>query len=343
MIRILHTADWHIDSPLEDYTDLQRRELRSSLLELPGKIADVCLRESCDLALLCGDIFDGPYSREGYESVYRALERMEVPVFVIPGTRDPSGAGSVWTAERWPGNVYLFRNPEPTSFSIRELSCRIFGPVLPEDFRAACSERHAIVLLHGDPADPVTAARVRDSGVDYAALGGPHSPGRFEAGAALCAWPGSPMGRNFSETGTRGVLIAELEENVSLRFVPLEGPRFFSFTVDALSDPFGAVAAVLPEGGSRDHFRIRVTGQADPQVMDLLPDRFREYPNLTILDKTAAPGDPWDGADADTLVGQLLGCLRDSAAEADPAAAGQLELAARICRTLLEGGEVVLP
>ena len=42
MIKILHTADWHIDAPLRNFTDLQRRELRSSLLELPGKIADLC-------------------------------------------------------------------------------------------------------------------------------------------------------------------------------------------------------------------------------------------------------------------------------------------------------------
>ena len=105
MIKILHTADWHIDAPLRNFTDLQRRELRSSLLEMPGKIADLCLREGCDLVLLAGDIFDGPYSREGYEAVYRALERMEVPVFVAPGNHDPYREVSPWVRERWPDNV----------------------------------------------------------------------------------------------------------------------------------------------------------------------------------------------------------------------------------------------
>ena len=38
MIRMLHTADWHLDAPLRNFTDLQRRELRASLLELPGKV-----------------------------------------------------------------------------------------------------------------------------------------------------------------------------------------------------------------------------------------------------------------------------------------------------------------
>ena len=144
MIRILHTADWHIDAPLREFTDLQRRELRASLLEVPGKIADVCLREGCDLCLIAGDVFDGPYTREGYEAVYRALERMEIPVFIAPGNHDPYREGSAWTREQWPENVYLFRHPEISSFTIAELSCRIYGaaftgpecPGLLENFRA---------------------------------------------------------------------------------------------------------------------------------------------------------------------------------------------------------------
>ena len=150
MIRILHTADWHIDSPLREFTDLQRRNLRASLLELPGKIADVCIREACDLVLLAGDVFDGPYTREGYEAVYRALERMAVPVFLTPGNHDPYREGSPWTEELWPDNVYIFRDPAITSYSIRELSCRIYGaaftgpesPALLEGFQADCAEGH---------------------------------------------------------------------------------------------------------------------------------------------------------------------------------------------------------
>ena len=132
MIKILHTADWHIDAPLRNFTDLQRRELRSSLLEMPGKIADLCLREGCDLVLLAGDIFDGPYSREGYEAVYRALERMEVPVFVAPGNHDPYRDLSPWVREPWPENVYIFKRQEISSYAIRELDCRVYGAAFTE-------------------------------------------------------------------------------------------------------------------------------------------------------------------------------------------------------------------
>ena len=77
MIKVLHTADWHMDAPLREFNEIQRRELRAASLRLPGQIADLCIREGCDICLICGDIFDGVWSPEGYEAVYRALERME--------------------------------------------------------------------------------------------------------------------------------------------------------------------------------------------------------------------------------------------------------------------------
>lgn len=357
MIKILHTADWHIDAPLRNFTDHQRRELRSSLLEMPGKIADLCLREDCDLVLLSGDVFDGPYTREGYEAVYRALERMEVPVFLTPGNHDPYRENSPWVRESWPDNVYLFRRPEITSYAIRELECRVYGaaftaaecPGLLKNFQADCDERHALLVLHADPVTPrspycpVTTAQLREAGLDYAALGHIHAMGKFEAGAGICAWPGCPMGKGFDETGTKGVLIAELDETAHVRFVPLDVPRFYEYRLDISGSPEGAVEAILPPGGSRDHYRIRLTGEARPEDMAGLAVRFREYPNLTILDETAPLGDVWAGAGDDSLEGLFFRTLRDRAEAADPATAQCMELAARIGRKILEGREVELP
>jgi len=357
MMKILHTADWHIDAPLRGFTDLQRRELRSSLLETPGKIADLCIREGCDLVLLAGDVFDGPYTREGYEAVFRALERMAVPVFITPGNHDPYRELSPWVREAWPDNVYLFRQSRITSYTIPELQCRVYGgaytaaecPPLLEAFRAECAERHALLVLHADPLNPrspycpVTAAQLREAGLDYAALGHIHAMGKFEAGAGICAWPGCPMGKGFDETGTKGVLIAQLDETARVRFVPLDGPRFYDYRLDLAGDPAAAVEALLPPGGTRDHYRFRLTGQVPPEDMAALPSRFREYPNLTLLDETVPLGDVWEGAGEDSLEGLFFRTLQDKARDADPATAQCLELAARIGRKILEGREVELP
>jgi hypothetical protein len=151
------------------------------------------------------------------------------------------------------------------------------------------------------------------------------------------------MGRGFDETGTKGVLIAELEETVRTRFVPLQVPRFFAYDLDVSGDPVETVAALLPPGGSRDHYRIRLTGEARPGFLDYLPNEFREYPNLTILDETVPLGDVWEGAGEDNLAGLFLRILKENAREADPDTAEKLELAARIGRKILEGREVELP
>ena len=357
MIKILHTADWHMDAPLREFNDIQRRELRAASLALPGKIADLCIREGCDLCLISGDVFDGVWSPEGYEAVFRALERMEVPVFIAPGNHDPYRERSVWTMEQWPENVYLFRSPELSSFRVAELDCRIYGAAftsaqsesLLDGFFAECDERYAIVCLHGDPTNPaspynpVTAAQVREAGIDYAALGHIHARGQFDAGAGLCVWPGCPMGHGFDETETKGVVITQLGETVTARFVPLDTIRFFEYRVEVLSDPMAALEAVLPPGGSRDHFRIFLTGEAEPDTVQGLTARLGDYPNLTLIDETVPPCDIWEDAGEDSLCGLFFGILRDAAADADPETARKLELAAKLSRRILQKREVELP
>lgn len=357
MIKILHTADWHMDAPLREFNEIQRRELRAASLRLPGQIADLCIREGCDLCLIAGDVFDGVWSPEGYEAVYRALERMEIPVFIAPGNHDPYRERSIWAMEQWPENVYLFRSPEIGSYRVAELDCRVYGAAftatqagsLLENFLAECDERYAILTLHGDPTstaspyNPITAAQIREAGIDYAALGHIHARGQFDAGAGLCAWPGCPMGRGFDETGAKGVLIAELGDTVSTRFVPLEVPKFLEYTVEAGIDPMAGLESVLPPVGSRDHFRIHVTGEAEPDEVRMLRSRLAGYPNLTLLDETVPLCDLWENAGEDSLSGLFFGILRSAAADADPKTAKKLELAARISRRILQRREVELP
>lgn len=346
-----------MDAPMREFSDVQRRQLRSAMLALPGKIADLCIREGCDVMLLAGDIFDGPYTREGYEAVYRALQRVRIPVFIAPGNHDPYREGSVWDCECWPDNVHLFTRQEISAFRMRELDCRVYGaaftgpecPGLLEDFRADCEERYALMVLHADPTairsvyNPVTAAQIREAGLDYVALGHIHAPGRFGAGAGICAWPGCPMGHGWDETGVKGVLIAQVEEQVELRFVPLDGPRFFEYTAEPGDDPIGAVEAVLPPGGSMDFFRVRLTGEIRSGMLDRLRGRFGAWPNLTILDETIPMGDIWETAGEDSLEGIFFRILQDGCEGQDPQTVEKLELAARIARQILRGREVELP
>ena len=358
MIKLLHSADWHMDAPLRGFSPEQRVALRREMLLLPGKIADLCVKENCDLVLLSGDLFDGfSYTQESVSAVRNALIRMEVPVFIATGNHDYWCEKSPWYQEEWPENVYFFKRPQISAYRLPKLDCRVYGagfdgmdcPGLLHGFHADGEERYAIMVLHGDPTAvdspycPVTASQARDSGLDYLALGHIHAAGRFSSGGGVCAWPGCPMGHGYDETGVKGVLIVELEEEANLRFVPLDVPRFYDISTEAGEDPLQAVEDALPGGGSGDHYRIRLTGACPGVDTELLRRSFPQYPNLTILDETVRVAPLWAKAGADTLEGIYFQLLHDAMIGASQEEREDLELAAKLSRAIMSGQEVTLP
>ncbi|WP_215225117.1 metallophosphoesterase family protein [Echinicola shivajiensis] len=87
MLKILHSADWHLGKRLQEYSRLPEQEL---VLEEIIQIAD---REDVDLVLLAGDIFDtfNP-SHEAVELLYKSLKRLskdgQRPIIAISGNHD---------------------------------------------------------------------------------------------------------------------------------------------------------------------------------------------------------------------------------------------------------------
>lgn len=354
-LKILHTADWHLDSPFSSLPPETGEALHQAQQELPDRIADVCRREKCDLILLAGDLFDGSPSRQTLERVKRALERCAVPVCIAPGNHDYWAEGSPWEAGDWPRNVHIFTGGLGY-VDFPELDCRVYGggyrsmdcPPLLEGFRAEGDARWCVGVLHGDamnlssPYCPVTAAQVRESGLDYLALGHIHSTGSFRAGESLCAWPGCPMGRGWDETGEKGILLVDLEQTAAAAFLPLPVPKFFDLTVPVNRDAQAALEAILPPGESRDLFRVRLTGSGSVDLAQLRR-RFSYLGYLELRDETEEEIDPFDMAGEDSLRGTYFRLLREELEKADGEREEVIRLAASISARLLEGKEVHLP
>ena len=87
MIKILHTADWHLGKRLQEFSRLEEQKL---VLEEIIQIAD---REEVDLVLLAGDIFDtfNP-THEAVELLYKTLKKLsksgQRPIIAISGNHD---------------------------------------------------------------------------------------------------------------------------------------------------------------------------------------------------------------------------------------------------------------
>jgi len=353
MIKILHSADWHLDSPLMLRSPSQAQTLRKALHRIPEQVAALCRQHSCDLLLLSGDLFDGPYAADTLHAVQSALEEAAVPVFISPGNHDYADLQSPWLAELWPGNVHIFTHPAMESVELPQLDCTVVGAgfismdcrSLLADYTPRHDTRYSIGVLHGDPTQlgspycPVTAEQVRRSQLDYLALGHIHKGGSFREGKTLCAWPGCPQGRGFDETGEKGLLLVTLDDRAEAEFLPLQGPRFYDLEVAAEVGP----GAVLPPVGSEDFYRITLTGEAEPPELEALKQTFPHFPNLELRDRTKPPTPLWDNAGVDTLEGIYFQLLRDAAEAAPDEEKHLLQLAARISRQLLNGQEVELP
>lgn len=357
MIKLLHAADLHLDSPLVGFSDDRRAYLKKALSEIPWQIARLCRVHQCDLLLLSGDIFDGIPSRTSLDNLRQALDESGIPVFISPGNHDFYHSESPWLTENWPENVHIFTKPIVESVSVPGLDCRVYGagfqsmdcPGLLENFRAEGDERYHIGVLHGDPVQsfspycPITAPQVRDSGLEYLALGHIHKGDSFRAGSTLCAWPGCPMGRGFDETGVKGVLLVTVEESAATEFIPLNVPRFYDLEVEAGANPGGAAATLLPPAGNLDFYRITFTGYSTGIDPEALAADFAHFPNLIFRDRTIPEQDLWRSAAEDSLEGLYFRKLREAADSEDPQVQRIVRLAARISRSLLDGQEVTLP
>lgn len=352
-LKILHSGDWHLDSPFAGFSEQQRRFLKKEQKKIPGKITDLCLREDCDMMLLAGDLFEGEPSRETLDLLKKELARCGVPVLIAPGNHDYCGAGSPWQEETWPENVFVFTG-DLESVTIQGLDCRIYGaafrsmdcPPLLDGFQAQGDEKYRVAVLHGDPLqrnspyNPITNAQVRGSGLNYLALGHIHKAGAFRSGKTMCAWPGCPMGRGWDETGDKGACIVHVDEETTVRAVSLQTVRFYDLTAEVENGAEAAVEAVLPAVSGKDFYRITLTGSGNVNLQQL-QKKFSEFPNLELRDRTEAPIEVWADADKDTLEGIYFGMLRKAMSQ-HPEQAEEIQLAAEISRKLLSGREVKL-
>ena len=350
MIKILHTGDWHLDSPFQGRTAQQAAYLRRELLKIPGKVAALCKEENCDLLLLSGDLFDGAYTQESYWTLHDALQSVQIPVFITPGNHDFISPESPYEKEIWPENVHIFKKQNMEWVDLPKLPLRVYGagfqsmdcPSLLECFQA---EEPAIGIFHGDPTqtnspyNPVTKPQVLQSGLRYLALGHVHKGGSFQAGNTLCAWPGCPMGRGWDEDGEKSVLLVTLGDSVQLRSIPLDTPRFYDLEVEAAK----GIASVLPAVAGEDFYRITLTGEAESVDLETLRSEFAAFPNLVLRDHTRKPVDLWENAGDDNFEGMYFGLLKDALAEAEGELQEQILLAAKLSRQILAGQEVELP
>ena len=364
MIKFLHAADLHLDSPFAALAPEQAAQRRREQRQLLSGLSALCRRQECRLLLLSGDLFDGVrVYRDTLDALRQALAECGAQVFIAPGNHDYICPGSPYLTERWPENVHIFTAAQPEMVLLEELGCAVYGaaftaptmPALLPGFHVQPAQRNLVnlMVLHGDTQtpdsryNPITKNQITLTGLDYLALGHIHKPSDlYRTGKTRFAWPGCPMGRGFDETGPRGVFLGTAEPGkVDCRFVPLPGRRYEILRVEAGDDPLAAIEAALPADPSRDIYRIVLTGEAEEPRLDRLQAQLQDrFYALQLRDETVPPLSLWTRCGEDTLAGLYLQWLHDAldACKTDYERRC-VELAARRGLQIMEGREVTLP
>ncbi len=266
-MRIVHAADIHLDTPFRRHDAALRRRLQQAGREAFSALVDLTLEERADALVIAGDLFDNEWLTIATERVLtRELRRLtdaDVTVVYATGNHDPGRTNYRAAHIDWPStNFHLHSSRTPRRIPIRRDGEPIGWVVgaghqttheatnLASTFPPAPGPQPAVGLLHADvggaqgaPDDeagnvyaPAALADL-DSSYDYWALGHIHKRQRLREDSPVW-YPGNLQGRDFGETGAKGVLVVDLNppELPQVRFLPVAPVRWERLTVSNLGE-----------------------------------------------------------------------------------------------------------
>ena len=110
MAKILHTADFHLDSAFTALPEEKARLRRQEARQLTDRLVDYANDHGVELLLLAGDLFDSDqlYGQTAQE-LAQSLARFRGHAVIAPGNHDFYAAASPYARLLWPENVHIFR------------------------------------------------------------------------------------------------------------------------------------------------------------------------------------------------------------------------------------------
>ena len=331
MIKLLHAADLHLDSPFDGLPEAKAAQRRIEQRELLGRISDLARDQQVQLVLLSGDLLDSDSAYgETAEELVRVLAGIPADVIISPGNHDYYSHRSPYARLHFPSNVHIFTKNEIECIEMPEIGARVYGAAFTDKYSGGllggfCIEKKPdttdIMCIHGEVGkasqyNPITEDEIAASKLDYIALGHIHQgSGLKKAGDTWYSWPGCPEGRGFDELGEKFVsLVAISNGECAILPVSVSGRKYEILQISlGEEDVLKTVEAALPENTKNDVYRIVLRGETDtaPDMSALkaaLEDRFFA---LQLRDETSLRRDIWEKAGEDSLRGLFLQKLKD--------------------------------
>ncbi len=310
MIRFIHAADVHLDSPLrglEKYEGAPVEEIRGATRRALENLVGLAVDREVDFVLISGDLYDGDWKDHNtglfFVRQMARLREADIPAILISGNHD--AANKMTKSLCLPDNVELLGHNRPTTATCKQLA-NIGVAVHGQSFGRAAEYDNLvrnyppprpgmlnIGLLHTsldgaeghEPYAPCSLDDLRQKQYDYWALGHVHTR-RVVHEDPLIVFPGNLQGRHVRESGAKGCYLVTVDERhqCDLEFVPLDVFRWAVCEVDAtdadrpedIVDQFAAELARLgDENDSRSiGVRVEIVGRTEAHQR-LLADPIR--------------------------------------------------------------------
>ena len=255
-MKIIHTADVHLDSRLNRHFDERRaKERRDELLITFQGMVQYGDREGVEAILIAGDLFDvARVSATARGAVLAAmLEHPWITFYYLRGNHDADAFLRDVTEKmgKLPKNLRLF-GEEWTSYEqvgSDGSSVVITGAEANEKNNGGLAAsllldqgKVNIVMLHGQEvetagkkdAEVIPIREYKNRGIDYLALGHIHAPKleRLDA-RGVYAYSGCLEGRGFDECGPRGFYLLTVSgKDVRAEFVPFAKRQVWELPVE---------------------------------------------------------------------------------------------------------------
>jgi DNA repair exonuclease SbcCD nuclease subunit len=244
VIKLLHTADWHLGRRFPSFPEEAQKKLSRARMDVVGKILDLARRNAVNAVLCAGDLFDEPTPApdfwRGLAAIFHNHSGPHPPVFLVPGNHDPLTSESVWAA------AHPFRKELPDWVHVVDQDNFTFelGPdavLCASPCRSKAGEndlamalparepgdtRVRIGCVHGSTFDidgyqtnfPICRDAGALRGLDYLAIGDTHSfRDVTETSPVPTVYPGAPEPTNFDEPGAGSVALVLLFRHGSRR------------------------------------------------------------------------------------------------------------------------------
>ncbi len=272
-MRIIHTSDLHIDSPLSAWlSEPKASERRRELVYNFERLIDRAREIEAKIIIIAGDLFDSEkISKRAKDTVLSAIERAKDTAFLyLPGNheRDALLHESLPTNLHSFGADWTYFETEDFLFAGRsECAAGMFDTYKPSDTKKNIVVLHGKEAQHSDAGGNIGLSEIKNKRIDYLALGHYHRYSKKQIDGCSAVYSGTPEGRGFDELGEKGFSLIEYKNGVMRDgFVKFAGRRIYDIRADISSAEDTAsveetVRLALEAPSPQDIVRLNLVGK----------------------------------------------------------------------------------